>query len=383
MCDLHVELFRESVKGSDEVEEKGLPEGHPLHTLFRENREILKDAEVLNLYARSLETVKDERQKEDIIGVLEDIVSNIRKIGFTHYNREEMLVFPYIERRGLSAIATVLWTKHDEIRFAINYFHKLLGKRKTMPWNGFVRQLKEKAGELSFALSDMVFREDNILYPTLKSVLTEGEWKAIRLQEDEMGYYKVTPAEWNPDVEPLHPWEIDPELSVEQIIALPKEVQQALKGQPLDFDRFELQREGDLDLETGYVNLEELKVILNAIPLDITFIDKDDRVRFFSPGERIFARSSSVLGRPVQLCHPPKSVYIVNRILKAFKEGSKKEASFWIHLGPKYVYIRYLPLFDGSGDYIGTLEVTMDIAPYKEIDGEKRLVDWTVDKEEL
>ena len=378
MCDLHVELFREAVKGTDELEERDLPDGHPLKTLYLENKEIMKDAEMLNLYARTLATTKDERMREEILGVLEEIVGNLRKVGFTHYNREEMLTFPYIERRGLTAIATVLWTKHDEIRFMVKYLAELLRKRDEMPWEEFVEKLKAKAGEASFALSDMVFRENNIYYPTLKALLSEGEWKAIRMQEDEIGFYKVNPPAWDPgeDVKPLHPWEINPELSVEQLLGLPREVQEALKGQPLEFDKAQLKRDGDIDLGTGYVNVEELKVIFEALPVDVTFIDKEDRVRFFSPGERIFDRTMSVLGRPVQLCHPPKSVHIVNKILKAFKEGRKEEATFWLRLGPKYVYIRYVPLFDEKGEYIGTLEMTMDIAPYKKIEGEKRLLDW-------
>lgn len=378
MCDLHVELFREAVKGTEELEEKDLPEGHPLKTLYQENKEIMKDSEMLNLYARTLATTKDERMRKEILGVLEEIVGNLRMVGFTHYNREEMLIFPYIERRGLTAIATVLWTKHDEIRAMIKQLAELLRKREEMPWEEFVERFKNKAGEAAFALSDMVFRENNIFYPTLKALLSEGEWKAIKMQENEIGYYKVKPPEWDPgeDVKPLHPWEINPELSVEQLLTLPKEVQQALRGQPLEFDKSGLKREGDMDLGTGYLNIEELKAIFEALPVDVTFIDRDDRVRFFSPGERIFTRTPSVLGRPVQLCHPPKSVYVVNKILKAFKEGRKKEATFWLRLREKYVYIKYVPLFNDRGEYIGTLEMTMDIAPYKKIEGEKRLLDW-------
>ena len=378
MCDLHVELFREAVKGTDELEEKDLPDGHPLKTLYLENKEIMKDSEMLNLYGRTLATTRDERMRAEILGVLEEIVGNLRRVGFTHYNREEMLTFPYIERRGLTAIATVLWTKHDEIRFMVKYLTELLRKRDEMPWEEFVERFKAKTGEAAFALSDMVFRENNIYYPTLKALLGDGEWKAIRMQEDEMTFYKVNPPAWDPgeDVKPLHPWEINPELSVEELLNLPKEVQQALKGQPLEFDRSELKRNGDIDLGTGYVSVKELKAIFEALPVDVTFIDRNDRVRFFSPGERIFDRTMSVLGRPVQLCHPPKSVHIVNKILRAFKEGRKKEATFWLRLGPKYVYIRYLPLFDENGNYIGTLEITMDIAPYKAIEGEKRLLDW-------
>ncbi len=195
------------------------------------------------------------------------------------------LVFPYIERRGLTAIATVLWTKHDEIRFMIKYLVELLRKRNEMPREEFVERFKNKAGEAAFALSDMVFRENNIFYPTLKALLSEGEWKAIRMQEKEVGFYKVNPPAWDPgeDVKPLHPWEINPELSVEQLVSLPKEVQGALRGQPLEFDRSKLKREGDIDLGTGYLNLKELKAIFEALPVDVTFIDRDDREGFSLP----------------------------------------------------------------------------------------------------
>ena len=357
---------------------QALPKGHPLKTLYLENKEIMKDAEMLNLYARTLANTKDEHMREEILGVLEELVGSLRKVSFTHYNREEMLIFPYIERRGLTAIATVLWTKHDEIRVMIKQLVELLRKKSEMLWDEFVEGFKDKASEAAFALSDMVFRENNIFYPTLKALLSDGEWKAIRQQEEEIGYYKVKPPEWDPgeDVRPLHPWEIDPELTVEQLLGLPKEVQQALKGQPLEFDKSKLKREGDIDLETGYLSLEELKAIFEALPVDVTFIDKDDRVRFFSPGERIFTRTKSALGRPVQLCHPPKSVYVVNKILKAFKEGRKKEATFWLRLGGKYIYIKYVPLFDREGNYLGTFEMTMDTEPYRRIEGEKRLLDW-------
>ncbi len=378
MCDLHVELFREAVAGTEELEEKDLPDGHPLKTLYLENKEIMKDAEMLNLYAKTMASTRDERMKGEILGVLEEIVNNLRKVGFTHYNREEMLTFPYIERRGLTAIATVLWTKHDEIRFMVKYLAELMRKRAEMPGEEFVKRFKAKAGEAAFALSDMVFRENNIYYPTLKALLTEGEWKAIRMQEEEIGFYKVKPSAWDPgeDVKPLHPWEIDPTLSAEQLLSLPKEVQKALRGQVLEFDASDVKREGDIALDVGYLSVEELNAIFKHLPVDVTFIDKDDRVRFFSGGDRIFTRTPSVIGRPVQLCHPPKSVHIVNRILRAFKEGRRDSAEFWIQMGGKFIYIKYIPVRDEKGTYLGTLEITQEISRIKSLEGEKRLLDW-------
>ncbi|NJE26479.1 DUF438 domain-containing protein [Thermococcus sp. MV5] len=376
MCDIHVELFREAVSGVGE-KERELPDGHPLRTLYEENREITKDAEMVNLYASTLAATKDENMKKEILGVLEGLANQLRVIGFTHYTREEMLIFPYLERRGITAVPTVLWRKHDENRVMIKQFIEILNRADEMQWEEFANTVKEKAQELSRAIIDMVFREDNILYPTLRALLSEGEWRAIKEQENMIGYYKVKPGdEWRPKERPLQPYEIDPTLTAEQILGLPKEMQMVLRGQKLEADRTEVKREGDLELETGYLSIEELNAIFKHLPIDITFVDKDDRVRFFSGGERIFARTPSVIGRPVQLCHPPKSVHIVNRILTAFKEGAKNKAEFWIKMGPRYVYILYVPVRDKKGNYLGTLEVTMDIAKYKEIEGERRLLDW-------
>jgi len=120
----------------------------------------------------------------------------------------------------------------------------------------------------------------------------------------------------------------------------------------------------------------EIDAIFRTLPVDITFIDKDDRVRFFSGGHRIFARNKTILGRKVELCHPPKSVHIVKKILKAFKEGRKQVAEFWIPFGGRMVHIRYFPVRDSNGEYLGTLEVVQDITDIKKIEGEKRLLDW-------
>ncbi|USH00181.1 DUF438 domain-containing protein [Thermococcus argininiproducens] len=377
MCDIHVELFREAVAGTEREEMKDIPPVHPLYTLYEENREIIKDAEMLNLYASTLANTKDERMREEILGVLKGIANQLRAVGFTHYNREEMLIFPYLERRGITAVPTVLWTKHDETRGMIKQLLEILNKADGMEWEEFTRALKEKASELSNALVDMVFRENNILYPTLRALLSEGEWVAIKQQEEAIGYYKVKPGdEWKPEAKPLHPYEIDTTLTAEQILSLPKEVQMALRGQKLEGDRTKVKREGDLELETGYLSPKEINAIFKHLPVDVTFIDKDDRVRFFSGGDRIFTRTPSVIGRPVQLCHPPKSVSVVDKILKAFKEGKKDAAEFWIQMGGKFIYIKYVPVRDEKGEYLGTLEITQEISRIKALEGEKRLLDW-------
>jgi len=132
-----------------------------------------------------------------------------------------------------------------------------------------------------------------------------------------------------------------------------------------------------LQFETGTLSRNEIEAILDNLPVDLTFIDKEDSVKYFNKAEeRIFKRPKSVIGRKVQKCHPQKSVHIVNKILDAFKAGEKNVAEFWIQLNDRLIYIRYFAVRDRSGKYLGTVEVTQDITKIKKIEGEKRLLDW-------
>jgi len=135
-------------------------------------------------------------------------------------------------------------------------------------------------------------------------------------------------------------------------------------------------QENEISLPTGRFTLKELMAVLNTLPVDITFVDKKDRVRYFSDSkERIFVRTKSVLGRKVQHCHPPQSVDVVEKILKSFKEGQRDSVDFWIDFNGKFVYIRYFAVRDKQGRYLGTLEVTQDIKEIQKLEGEKRLLD--------
>ena len=126
----------------------------------------------------------------------------------------------------------------------------------------------------------------------------------------------------------------------------------------------------DLDIET-------LLLVMDHLPVDISFVDKDDVVTYFNlPREgRVFPRTKLDIGRKVQRCHPPKSVHIVQKILDDFKAKRRKSADFWINQGGKFLYIRYFPVYDENGEYFGTLEVTQDVTHIRELEGEKRLLD--------
>jgi PAS domain S-box-containing protein len=122
---------------------------------------------------------------------------------------------------------------------------------------------------------------------------------------------------------------------------------------------------------------EQLAGILEAIPVEISFVDENDLVKFWNKHEtRIFKRPTSVIGKSVQNCHPKQSVDKVNQLLSDFKSGRRDTAEFWINLGERKVYIRYFAVRDKAGKYLGTLEATQDITEIKKIEGEKRLLDY-------
>jgi len=136
-----------------------------------------------------------------------------------------------------------------------------------------------------------------------------------------------------------------------------------------------LEKKEAIRLETGMLSKEEIETILDTLPIDLTFVDKDDTVRYFSQTrERIFPRTKAVIGRKVQQCHPQKSIHIVNQILEDFRKGKRDVAEFWINMQGKLIYIRYFPLRSKNGEYMGCLEVTQDITNIKKIEGEKRLL---------
>ncbi|MDF2530752.1 MAG: domain S-box protein, partial [Clostridia bacterium] len=197
-------------------------------------------------------------------------------------------------------------------------------------------------------INEMIFKEDNILFPMALDTLTEDEWFNIAEESDEIGFCLTQPAGyWKP---------------------LRANVGDKSKEQSL-------QPNGSIRFDTGILSVKEINGLLNTIPIDITFIDKDNVVKYFTLGkERIFARTKAIIGRNVSNCHPPASVHIVEEMVEDFKAGRKDHEDFWIKMGQMYVYIRYFAVRDEAGEYIGTMEVTQNIAPIQAIEGEKRLV---------
>ncbi|MFB0501004.1 MAG: DUF438 domain-containing protein, partial [Candidatus Bathyarchaeia archaeon] len=268
-----------------------------------------------------------------------------------HYLREENVLFPFLEKHGITEPPAMMWKEHNQIREKKKRLHNIVQNRNTVSFQDFKKQLGETARSLSNLLPSHFFKENNLLFPAALRAVTSEEWKEIRKEFDEIGYCCFTP---------------------ENLTAIP-EGREAEEQKPGAL----LAPEGLLRFETGTLSKDEVEAILNTLPVDITFIDKEDTVRYFNKSEeRIFVRTKAVIGRKVQKCHPQKSIHIVNKILDSFKSGKKDVAEFWIQKGNRLVHIRYFPVRNRDGKYIGTMEVTQDITDVKKIEGEKRLLDW-------
>ncbi|MCK4836259.1 MAG: DUF438 domain-containing protein, partial [Candidatus Aminicenantes bacterium] len=244
----------------------------------------------------------------------------------------------------------VMWGKHDEIRQMFRDMNTIVEKKD---WSA----LPKLANNLSSAIKRMIFLEEKILYPTSARKLNTRDWADIKLGEPEIGYAWVTASNlWDANLART----ID--TTADKIIK--EESRDAME-------------EKNIQLSQGQLTAEQIDLMLKNLPMDITFVDENNRVCYYSDTQdRLFPRSPAIIGREVQNCHPPKSVHVVNDIVKKFKEKKKDVAEFWIQMDGKFIYIRYFPVFDKEGTYRGVIEVSQEVSKIKGLQGERRLLDW-------
>ncbi len=344
LCDVHLAVFAEQVQN----QELQIPVGHPINILMEEHKIMLARAErlgvVVNLIGEACDIVHVGDALTELHSLVKDFVDAEK-----HYLREENVLFPILEKHGITEPPAIMWMEHNQIREKKKQLHNLAEKWNSIEFANFKTQLAEVAKPLCSLLPSHFFKENNILFPTALQVVKSPEWTDIRKEFDEIGYCCFTP----PEATALLPTE-DVEKSKAEVAV--KDV---------------------LQFETGTLSKDEVEGVLDTLPIDISFVDANDEVKYFNKAEkRIFVRTKAVLGRKVELCHPPKSVHIVNKIVEAFKTGKRDVAEFWITLNNRLVHIRYFAIRDKNGKYLGTMEVTQDLTDLKKIEGDKRLLDW-------
>ncbi len=316
LCDLHVQVFQEGLEKRAELETGAQ---HPLTLLRAENRQIGKAVTRFRETLNALRTTEGTANLGTAMHRIDEQLDELAKVE-AHYQRKENQLFPFLERRGITAPPQVMWSVHDEIRALLKDAKAALNSKES-------ERTVEVGERLSQKIDDMIYKEEKILFPMAMEVLTNQDW-------EEMARRRV-------ETEPPKP------------------------------------TEGLFSLNTGELTIEQLNLILTHLPIDITFVDQNDVVRYYSEGrERIFTRTPHVIGRKVENCHPPKSVHIVRRILQDFKDGRRDVAEFWINLQGRFVHIRYFAVRDAMRRYVGTLEVSQDVTSIRTLQGEHRLLDW-------
>ncbi len=254
-----------------------------------------------------------------------------------YYVIKENILFPVIEKyipefRCLS----VMWSFHDDIK---RNLQKSIKELESNTIN--LKLFNRTAGDLFFNMYAIKFREERILYPLVEEVVPEKVLNSLYTESLQIGFPFYQPE------------------------------QKAIFEQD-GYESFD-----KLNLETGNLTLEQIKLLFNHLPVDITFVDENDKVAYFSaPKKRIFPRTKSIIGRDVHNCHPPESVHVVHKIVDEFRKGNKDSASFWINLKGQKLLIQYFAIRDEKGNYKGVVEVSQEISEIQKLKGEKRLLDW-------
>ena len=343
LCDVHAAVFKGSISDIHKPRKQEEIPGHRIHTFRLENEAIGK------LIQERIKPNAERFEADDSAENVKALQENLKELSEVdkHYLRKENLLFPFLEKYSITAPPQVMWGVDDEIRMSLREAEKLLAN-----YNGDKKAVLDKLNEAVNGVSEMIYKEENILFPMSIDTLSEDEWLRVVEGSDEIGYCLVNPAgEWKP----------------ERVDIESKAMDEGEK--PAGDDRY-------VKFDAGLMTPEEINALLNTLPLDITFVDKSGAVKYFSQGkERIFARSKTIIGRMVENCHPPSSVNVVEKVVEDLRSGRKDHEDFWIRMGDKYVLIRYFAVRNADGEYLGTMEVTQDIRPIQEITGEKRLAD--------
>ncbi|MFH1052564.1 MAG: DUF438 domain-containing protein [bacterium] len=347
LCDIHGKVLEGNI---DHTAAKEVPEGHPVDTFKKENIELSKVVDSLNNFLNEITADGKQITADSLVSSLNKIKGMFNALMDVdkHYQRKENLLFPFLEKKNITGPPKVMWAKHDETREKLKAAIEACNPEAIADNDDFQSAVEFLFKPAAEAVTDMIMKEDEILFPMAMDLLTDLEWYEIYQQTLEIGFCLYDPqVEW-------HPIGVEDELvhskSDENLIQLP----------------------------SGSFTPHELNALLNTLPFDLTFVDKDDKVRYFTQGEeRIFARNRAILKRDVRLCHPPSSVHIVDQIINDFKTGKQDRAPFWINMHEQFIHIEYFAVRDENGEYLGTLEVSQNATGLRNLEGEQRLLSYS------
>lgn len=356
LCDVHVKVFEDTLE--KQKVGKALP-GHPVHTYKEENKHLRT---LIKRIKKDLKKVVKGKDK----GPFKTTFTELREVEI-HFQRKENQLFPFLEEVNFTGPSRVMWGKQDEIRAMFKDIDAALK-------DDDMKSLKGHIARLTNALTGMIFMEEKILFPTAMRKLPEDSWKKIRRGEGDIGYSWIKPGNlWDPNVVKTG----IPDFAKVAAEARKARGEDPSPGPDSAADSNEREEAGKIPLDVGGLTGIQLNMMLKVLPLDISFIDENDRVLYYSQGkERMFPRSPGIIGRTVQNCHPPKSTHIVQKIVDGFRNKEKDDAEFYFTMNGRFLHIRYFPIYDENGDYKGVIEAGQDITDIRALAGEQKLLDW-------
>lgn len=313
-----------------------LPKSHPVKVYYEEGALIQNI--LLELYEAN--PVEDFQKYFNIFNQLTTIEKR--------FARKENQLFPYLEKHGWNGPSQGMWSFHDNLRDQIRLLNGYNTEKNTT-------KIVENLPYLIEGIKRLMSIEDAKLFPNAMDLLSENDWKEFYEGDEEVGWMLLEKPAPYPEVkeEYVHP-------------------SQDFKKRDLSFSL-----ENTFHYDEGYMTPEQVNLLLRFLPVDITYVDENDKVIFYNRGEdRVFTRSKGIIGREVRFCHPPKSVDMVIRIVEEFKAGTKDVAEFWFNFKGRVIHIRYFAIRDNEKNYKGVIEMSQDITDIQKLEGQKRLLDW-------
>lgn len=313
-----------------------LPKGHPIQNYMDESLLIHEIShEILQM------DINKEYQK--FYNLFNQLATIERR-----FERKENQLFPFLEKKDWTGPSQNMWSFHDIIRQIFRIV------RQNIEDKNFISAKRNT--ELAVQNINRILKvEETVLFPNALQILSDDDWKVMRKGEDEIGWmFTNVPPNYPNEPEYIHPSQ-DTERRTDVV-----------------FD------EKAAHYDEGYMTIEQANLLFKTLPIDLTYVDENDKVIFYNRGdERVFPRSAGIIGREVRFCHPPKSVDTVLKILDEFRKGDQNEASFWINYKERLIYIRYFAVRNSEKEYKGVIEMSQDITDIKQINGEKRLLEWS------
>jgi PAS domain S-box-containing protein len=312
-----------------------LIKGHPIQNYLDETALIHKIAD-------EIIQIDIEKEYQKFYNALNQLATIERR-----FERKENQLFPFLEKKGWIGPSQNMWSFHDIIRQIFRIVRQNIEDKNLI-------SAKHNTELAIQNINRLLEVEETVLFPNALEILSDDEWKVMRKGEDEIGWM-LTDA---PPKYPNEPEYIHPSQDIE-------------RRTDVVFD------EKAVHYDEGYMTVEQVNLLFKTLPVDLTYVDENDKVIFYNRGdERVFPRSAGIIGREVRFCHPPKSVDTVLKILEAFRKGEQNEASFWINFKERLIYIRYFAVRNSEKEYKGVIEMSQDITDIKQIDGERRLLEW-------